>query len=771
MNSRLLIILISLLVFTLSCSDGTIIELTSPDGGETWHEQTVQKIKWEMGFTVTTVDVSYSRDAGETWIDIEENFDGSEASWSLPSINRDYDSCLVKIVESDDETNYDISSNFFSIIADSTFYSITNPNGGEIFNEGDTISITWNSGGDISQDVNIYYSKDGGMDWNQIPNIGYYEDNDGIYSWTIPNQTYTSDSCLVKIMDRNNSAWYDISDSYFTITADSTFYSITNPNGGEIFNEGYADSITWSSGGDVSDVVKIYYSLDSGQDWITIDGSESNDGVFIWTPNLASSSGSSLIKIEDYNNSELYDISDSYFTLIADSTYYRITSPNGGESWEELSTHTITWESSGDAESENFVQLYYSIDSGQNWITIDTWEPNDGSYLWNLPELYVTSNNCRIKIQGNNTHIEDITNADFTITAGSGHSDIINVLSADGGEVWHEQTSEEITWYTTGDIGGNEVYIGYSTDGGNYWHDAVDDGGSNSSEGTANPPRTSYWDETSNNGSYSWSLPNFSDTLETCILGVWSATNTALYDMSDNYFTITCDSNYYRILQPNGGETFQKETDRYIFWESGGDVDDIEIYYSLFGGESWYLIDDYETNDGSFVWSVPSVQGTNDACKIKIQSRDRDDWFDISDANFTMADTVIFDFDMSFETGESLAGWDFEGNFLVMDDDDAFDGSRVVVCESADGIMSKTMTVDSGVMRFYYKSHFGSYSCNYDNLVLKIDGVEIFKVCGPTSEIDWTLVEYYVDAGTYDFEWEFEYSYLGYVKIDAISFP
>jgi hypothetical protein len=332
--------------------------------------------------------------------------------------------------------------------------------------------------------------------------------------------------------------------------------------------------------------------------------------------------------------------------------------------------------------------------------------------------------------------------------------------------VWHEQTSEEITWYTTGDIGGNEVYIGYSTDGGNYWYDAVGGGA-----GTTDPPHTSYWDETSNNGSYSWSLPNFSDTLETCIVGVWSAANTALYDMSDNYFTVTCDSNYYRILQPNGGETFQKETDRHILWESGGDVDDIEIYYSIFGGESWYLIDDYETNDGLFVWSVPSVQGTNDACKIKIQSRDRDDWFDISDANFTMADTVIFDFDMSFETGESLAGWTF-GDAWTVNGFDALDGSKSAVCEDGDGTLSKTMTVNSGVMQFFYKTNFYSGSCSYDYLALKIDGEEIFKVCSPTTEIDWTLFEYYVDAGTYDFEWVYEYSSSSaYVRIDAISFP
>ncbi len=672
MNSRFLIILISLLVFTLSCSDGTIIELTSPDGGETWHEQTTQKIKWETGFSVSQVDIYYSRNGGDSWYEIDSYNSSNEYIWETPSVSSDYESCLVKIYETDDETNYDISSSFFSIIADSDYFQITSPVSGNGWPEQTIQTITWNFAGDVDDAVRIYYDSN----------------NDGEFEGTI---TYNTN----------------------------------------------------------------------------------NDGTFEWTlGNFSASYDSARIRIQSYDNSDEYDLSD-HFSIIADSTYYSVTSPNGGETWEELSTQTITWESSGDVESSStYVSLYYSLDGGAGWIEIDNSESNDGSYSWIIPEVYVTNAACRIKVkQKYSPYIEDISDADFTITAGSGQSDIMNVLSANGGEVWHEQTSEEITWYTTGDIGGNEVYIGYSTDGGNYWYDAVDDGGSNSSEGTANPPYTSRWDVTSNNGSYSWSLPNFSDTLETCILGVWSAANTALYDMSDNYFTITCDSNYYRILQPNDGETFQKETVRYILWESGGDVDDIEIYYSLFGGESWYLIDDYETNDGSFVWSVPSVQGTNDACKIKIQSRDRDDWFDISDANFTIADTVIFDFDMSFETGENLAGWTF-GDAWTVDSWDAYSDSRSAVCQGGDGTLSKTMTVNSGVMQFFYKTNFYSSSCSYDYLALKIDGDEIFKVCSPTTEIDWTLFEYYVDAGTYDFEWVYEYwSSSAYARIDAISFP
>ena len=474
---------------------------------------------------------------------------------------------------------------------------------------------------------------------------------------------------------------------------------------------------------------------------------------------------------------------------LEDSTYYKITSPNGGEVWDGLSSHLITWESSGDVTPAQIgvvntqrVCLYYSLDGGEEWIEFNHAEndiragPNGSAceFAWTLPEIFITTTNCRIKVQKySNPHSDeyfDISDGNFTISASGAQSDLINIINANGGEAWQEQTSEDITWTTNGDIGGNDVYIGYSTDGGNNWNDVVNDGSGNYSEETNDPPYTSRWDETANNGSYSWTLPNFSDTLNNCIIGVWSSGNTALYDMSDDYFTINCDPNYYRIMHPNGGETFQMGTERYILWESGGDVGSVGLYYSEYGGDSWYSIDDNETNDGSYVWSVPTLQSDNPNCLIKIEDRSNSGWLDVSDATFTIADTVIFDFDMSFETGESLGGWTFGGNWTA-DSWDAYSGSKSAVCQGGDGTLSKTMTVNSGVMRFFYKTDFYYSSCS-DYLALKIDGEEIFKVCDPTTETDWTLFEYYVDSGTYDFEWVFEHYYSStYARIDAISFP
>ena len=302
----------------------------------------------------------------------------------------------------------------------------------------------------------------------------------------------------------------------------------------------------------------------------------------------------------------------------------RITSPNGGEDWLEGSTQTITFFGGGEENGPDYggwyyYVLYYSIDGGEIWIPIATPWTHDGEaeYNWTVPVFHRIQDKCRIKVSyGESYGIDDISDNNFTIRAKE-PSNLITILQPNGSEILNERTTQEIIWFTTGDIGGNDVSLAYSLNSGIEW--------SNISSSTPN------------DGSHDWTLPNISDIADYCLIGIWSVADENIYKTSDDFFTIIPDSSYYSIQQPNGGEILQSGEEYQILWTSGGDVGSVEIYYSIFGGESWYLIDNYESNDGSFTWSVPSVQGTNDACKIKIQSIDREDWFDVSDADFTIS--------------------------------------------------------------------------------------------------------------------------------------
>ncbi len=88
--------------------------------------------------------------------------------------------------------------------------TITSPNGGEIWETGESQDITWTTSGGVV-DVKIEYSSDGGSSWNTIVAS---TPSTGVYPWTIPD--LNSNNCLVRIVDGTFAA-ADISDAAFTI--------------------------------------------------------------------------------------------------------------------------------------------------------------------------------------------------------------------------------------------------------------------------------------------------------------------------------------------------------------------------------------------------------------------------------------------------------------------------------------------------------------------------------------------------------------------------
>jgi len=93
--------------------------------------------------------------------------------------------------------------------------TVISPNGGEIFEVGDTCDITWLATDNVGVDsVGILYSTDAGLSWDTIATG---EPNDSLYEWIIPSTP--SESCLVKILayDPGLNMGEDESDSLFRI--------------------------------------------------------------------------------------------------------------------------------------------------------------------------------------------------------------------------------------------------------------------------------------------------------------------------------------------------------------------------------------------------------------------------------------------------------------------------------------------------------------------------------------------------------------------------
>jgi Leucine-rich repeat (LRR) protein len=371
--------------------------------------------------------------------------------------------------------------------------TVTAPDGGQSWEGTTTQSITWGSTGNIP-DVKIEYSTDNGNTWNTIIAS---TPNSGSYNWLVPNTP--SGNCLVKITDTAGPA-SDTSNAVFTIAAQRTI-TVTAPDGGQNWEGGTVQNITWTSTGSIPNV-KIEYSTDTGGSWNTITASVSNSGSYGWTV-PGTPSANCLVKISD-TAGPASDTSNAVFTILQQRAI-TVTAPDGSESWEGGFTRAITWNSTGSIAN---VMIEYSTDTGGSWNTVIASTANSGSYNWTVPNT--PSSNCSVRITDTAGPASDTSNGVFTIT----EQRTLTITVPNDGESWEVDSNQTITWLSTGNI--VNVRLEYSTDGGGSWDTITS--------------------STANSGSYSWNVPN--DPSDNCLVKI-SDTAGPAWDESDVVFSIT----------------------------------------------------------------------------------------------------------------------------------------------------------------------------------------------------------------------------------------
>ena len=94
---------------------------------------------------------------------------------------------------------------------------------------------------------------------------------------------------------------------------DEPTLTLLSPNGGETWEVGSTQTITWSSTGSVENV-KIEYSIYNGSSWTNIDSSTENDGSYPWVVH-ATPSSSVRLRISEAIDGNAWNISDSIFAI------------------------------------------------------------------------------------------------------------------------------------------------------------------------------------------------------------------------------------------------------------------------------------------------------------------------------------------------------------------------------------------------------------------------------------------------------------------------
>jgi len=141
-----------------------------------------------------------------------------------------------------------------------------------------------------------------------------------------------------------------------------------------------------------------------------------------------------------------------------------VTAPNTAVSYVGGSTQTITWNVAGTtANGVNCanVDILISTNGGSTWTTLLAATPNDGSQAVTIPNTPSTT--CRIMIKGTNHIFFDVSNTNFTITAGSTADTTAPSTPTNLTASGTTQTSTNLSWTASTDnvgVTGYDVYRG-----------------------------------------------------------------------------------------------------------------------------------------------------------------------------------------------------------------------------------------------------------------------------------------------------------------------
>ncbi len=192
--------------------------------------------------------------------------------------------------------------------------------------------------------------------------------------------------------------------------------TVTAPNGGEQWQQGTAQNITWSSTGVTGNVkIELYKT---GKVISTIAASVVNSGTYSWNIPATQAVGTDYrVKISSVAVATLTGQSAADFAITAGGTQtpaITVTAPNGGVQWQRGIAHTITWTSSGITGNVKIDLLK----AGTQDSVIAASVANNGTYSWTIPATQVAATDYRVKVSSVTTvTVSDSSNADFAISA------------------------------------------------------------------------------------------------------------------------------------------------------------------------------------------------------------------------------------------------------------------------------------------------------------------------------------------------------------------
>ncbi|MBN2354460.1 hypothetical protein JXO59_00020, partial [candidate division KSB1 bacterium] len=445
--------------------------------------------------------------------------------------------------------------------------NLTYPNGGEVLNCGAALNVQWICDPVVTQ-VDVFVSFDGGASWVQLAdNVP----NSGTFATTVPGMPTTQGR--FRVVAASNPAETDDSDGnitfdatgfvpvYITMEAENANLHgshIYTGHDGEAFNcKCVYSSRNYEAANHVDFTFNIttpglyvVWARDMGpgmtrNSWrVQMDPPggtiydfhvKSNGYVWIWE-RVKHGTGPTINLINPiiYNlpagahtlrfiNRENYTYLDRItITNNLNPGYY----PGGPSSWIRItdpadwmyapddpkiyrnSTYEIKWTSHNVAST---VCIDFSVDYGFTFpYVIAHNTPNDGSFIWNVPDVITDIGVIRISEDGNFDCPVDMSFEPLEIRNPPPE---VTLLAPNGGENFFIGDNTNITWLSQYYTGTMNLY--FSSDNGSNWSDIA-------------------LNET-DDGTYPWTVPDVNSTQ--CLVKVAASATSVPWDMSDAVFT------------------------------------------------------------------------------------------------------------------------------------------------------------------------------------------------------------------------------------------
>ncbi len=191
------------------------LTIQSPSFGTVIRAGSSNPILWQSanGVGTKTVTLQYSLDNGQSWLEINggtysHEDDGSE-SWAAPNF-QDSSQCLIRINITDEALHKNsTNSRIFNLDNTPPDCSISFGEPGATYSSGSAQNIAWVASDSISNlTVRIEYTLDGGLNWYEINNGAYSDQNDGSEKWIVPSNT--SNECRIRITVTDQAGHSDV---------------------------------------------------------------------------------------------------------------------------------------------------------------------------------------------------------------------------------------------------------------------------------------------------------------------------------------------------------------------------------------------------------------------------------------------------------------------------------------------------------------------------------------------------------------------------------